>query len=569
MDILGITVNCGTIVIKECKDMNMPWGEEWAFQALLGEILDQTTVLMNFGLDYAGGLSPNITRALNAFRCAINNLGNNAWNFIAAVYWTLVGVGQEGTANEYLDIGYEWICTCGKDVEGLLASLGSGGGDNSNDPYAGACSEKAAVNKSNAQEDRDQKRQAELDAKAQAEAEEEAAKKAAETRDALLGKSAGELEAAQLDAFEAYQAKAEELAAKDAPSDSDKEELEELRRAYEATKTAKANIVRDGLLQQLWDAKNQDGLDGLRAVVSAASANQLSLAKKSQEFPDDITYANDLGAAEDSLKLTRDALLEMANSIDVSVRESDGIKDIANSAQAAEAYNRLFAEALPIARSGDTDILDIFFEAIEQQLADAEREYNWAVDQKKADAVERGVVFKLALVDYTQSLDVRFDVVEAADQESLLPEVVLDEDEEDALAFPVDSARQTEGGQDQVVTRMKQLYDAILRADAAYASSDEDLELANVLARAYEEYRWTKQYAADTYVEQVGLSEEERAEIQRQQEAEASGDDGIAVVEVDPEAAAALEAEIAAQRAEEQRIKQELVAAAEAELLAA
>jgi hypothetical protein len=148
-----------------------------------------------------------------------------------------------------------------------------------------------------------------------------------------------------------------------------------------------------------------------------------------------------LSAAETNLLLLRDALADMSNSTEISVREADGVAEIGTSAANAEAYNRLYVESLPIARTGDTDTLDIYFEAIEQQLKDAEKEYNYSVDKKKNDVNERKTQFKVALIDYTASLDVRFDVVEAADQESLLPEVVLDEDEEDALAFPVDTAR--------------------------------------------------------------------------------------------------------------------------------
>jgi hypothetical protein len=116
MDIMGVTVNCGTVVINECRDLALPWGEDWAFQALLGEVLDATGGLMSLGLKYAGSLSENMVRAVNALRCALVNVGDNAWNLVAAVYWTLKGVGQEATAKEYLDIGYEWICTCGKDA---------------------------------------------------------------------------------------------------------------------------------------------------------------------------------------------------------------------------------------------------------------------------------------------------------------------------------------------------------------------------------------------------------------------------------------------------------------------
>jgi hypothetical protein len=120
---LGVTVNCGTVVVRECRDLGLPWGEEWAFQALLGELLDATGGLMNVGLKYAGGLSENMTRAINALRCALTNIGENAWNLVASVYWTLVGFGQKADTDMYLDIGYEWICTCGKDAQTLVGAL--------------------------------------------------------------------------------------------------------------------------------------------------------------------------------------------------------------------------------------------------------------------------------------------------------------------------------------------------------------------------------------------------------------------------------------------------------------
>lgn len=61
-----------------------------------------------------------------------------------------------------------------------------------------------------------------MDAAAEAERIAEAEAAAAAVENALVGKNAGELEAAQLEAFEAYQAKALELDNKDAPSDEDK-----------------------------------------------------------------------------------------------------------------------------------------------------------------------------------------------------------------------------------------------------------------------------------------------------------------------------------------------------------
>jgi len=191
----------------------------------------------------------------------------------------------------------------------------------------------------------------------------------------------------------------------------------------------------------------------------------LALAKKAEEFPKDESTANDLGAAETNILLLRDELLRMAQSDEVSVREAEGITEVAASARKVEAYNRLYAEALPIARSGDQTNLDIYFSAIEQQMRDAERDYNWAVAEQKPEVVTLGIAFSNALNDFNAGLDVAYTVVEAADQENLLPEVTLTEDEEDTLAFPIDAARSVEGGQKDVVFRLMQLFETIIESE--------------------------------------------------------------------------------------------------------
>jgi hypothetical protein len=61
---------------------------------------------------------------------------------------------------------------------------------------------------------------------------------------------------------------------------------------------------------------------------------------------------------------------------------------------------------------------------------------------------------------------VRYDVAEAADQEALLPDVVLDEDEQDALAFPIDTARATDGGQADVTFRLMQLFEVVTEVES-------------------------------------------------------------------------------------------------------
>jgi hypothetical protein len=256
----------------------------------------------------------------------------------------------------------------------------------------------------------------------------------------------------------------------------------------------------------------------------------------------------------------------MTNSNEISVREAAGITDIAEQARQQEAYNRLYAQSLPLAREQDDSTLELYFGAIKQTFDDAEAKYNYSVTEKKADAVERGVALAEALVDYTASLDVQYDVVEDAEQERLLPEVTLDEDEQDALAFPIDTSRQVEGGQDDVDFRLKQLFRSILEVEAQLAASDGDLEMQSALARAREEYRWSKEYAVDTGPQQAGLTPEEKEAAERAASGEA---EEVEAEEPNEEMAAKLEAQIAEQRAKEQEAREAAVKAAEEEAAAA
>jgi hypothetical protein len=90
-------------------------------------------------------LSDNLLKAVNALRCALTNLGTNAWNLIAALYWALVGIGQEDVVTQYLDLGYSYICTCQADARDLIESLGGNEDGGRMSHMLGSCSESGAV----------------------------------------------------------------------------------------------------------------------------------------------------------------------------------------------------------------------------------------------------------------------------------------------------------------------------------------------------------------------------------------------------------------------------------------
>jgi hypothetical protein len=165
MDVFGITVNCGSQNIEECKDLGVPWGEDWTFQMLLGDLVDAAQGLVKYGVQYVGSeLSDNLLRSVNALRCALTNLGTNAWNLIAAAYWTLVGVGQEETAKKYLDLGYEYICTCQEDAKNIIKSLGGDADGGRSEYMLSSCSESGAVKKGDAQSRQEERRKEQQEA---------------------------------------------------------------------------------------------------------------------------------------------------------------------------------------------------------------------------------------------------------------------------------------------------------------------------------------------------------------------------------------------------------------------
>jgi hypothetical protein len=90
----------------------------------------------------------------------------------------------------------------------------------------------------------------------------------------------------------------------------------------------------------------------------------------------------------------------MAQSPDVSVREAEGITKIAESAREAESYNRIYASALPIARSGNDSSLNVFFGAIKSQFDEADKKYNYALSKKAGNTAALEVEKEEAKYDY-------------------------------------------------------------------------------------------------------------------------------------------------------------------------
>ena len=90
-----LEVNCGTKVSQTCEGATIPMTPV-GFQILVGEAVSAITFLLTSITQMAGAaLSLNQQKALNAARCAVTNLGENQWNWLASAYYMLLEFGAE------------------------------------------------------------------------------------------------------------------------------------------------------------------------------------------------------------------------------------------------------------------------------------------------------------------------------------------------------------------------------------------------------------------------------------------------------------------------------------------
>lgn len=301
---------------------------------------------------------------------------------------------------------------------------------------------------------------------------------------------------------------------------------------YEATRKVKEDLVLEEVSAILAEAKAVNGLDGLQEVSDAAADLQFALAKKMQEFPGDEETSLKLTAAETSMHSIQYELERLANSDEVSVRETESILELAQTAKSKESYNRLFAEALPIARGGNQMEFDAYFEALNAQFADIETDLNYAVVEEKDNIAELQEEFDRALLDFNAALDVQFDVPEAVNAEELMPEVTLSEDEESDLQVPITTFRETDGGDVDIHELLKSLFDDVLDYENQLLKDKENRDIQDALGRARVVYEHSTDYADATVDTQVGAA----MEVQ-----DTSANGGVEEVVIDESEAAALE----------------------------
>ena len=118
-------MECGSGISDTCKGATIPMNNA-GWQQLTGEVVGAATfILKSFSL--AAVSDPSVPKsqikALNAARCAVTFLGDNAWNWLAALYYGMKTVGQEQEMVKLLDEYYPYVCTCNEEVDTFAVLL--------------------------------------------------------------------------------------------------------------------------------------------------------------------------------------------------------------------------------------------------------------------------------------------------------------------------------------------------------------------------------------------------------------------------------------------------------------
>lgn len=140
---MDFELKCGSGVTAQCVGVTIQKNEA-GFQLLTDELVSAANFALNgLAQGAASSLSFNQMRAINAATCAINNFGNNFWNFFAAGYYAakeFASADQMKQINDKIDEYYPYVCTCNVEANKFSALLG---GNMETAAVIGKCSEAA------------------------------------------------------------------------------------------------------------------------------------------------------------------------------------------------------------------------------------------------------------------------------------------------------------------------------------------------------------------------------------------------------------------------------------------
>ena len=139
-DISNFEMKCGSSISDTCQGTTVPMTPA-GFQLIVGEVVYAASILLSMASQMLGSeLSLNQVKAINAARCAITNLGDNFWNWLAALYYAAKEFGQDQQIVDLVAEYYPHVCTCKEDADNASALVG---GNAMTEATMSSCSEKA------------------------------------------------------------------------------------------------------------------------------------------------------------------------------------------------------------------------------------------------------------------------------------------------------------------------------------------------------------------------------------------------------------------------------------------
>merc|ERR1719230_1462490 len=110
-------MKCGQSISDACVGAEVTMNEN-GWKRLVDEAVSSATFLVTISLEMGSSEMPyNVKAGLNALRCALLNMGGNAWTLLAAAYYAAKQFGLHTEITKQINSVYEHVCTCKAEVK--------------------------------------------------------------------------------------------------------------------------------------------------------------------------------------------------------------------------------------------------------------------------------------------------------------------------------------------------------------------------------------------------------------------------------------------------------------------
>lgn len=130
---LGITVKCGSspcsadespafdsCVNAAAKGATVPMNDTGFKLVVAGAVAAFTAGFELGAYELASQMTLNQVKALNSAKCAVDNLGDNTWNFLAAIYYAARQFGQADALASKINEYYPVVYTCQLEIMSIV-----------------------------------------------------------------------------------------------------------------------------------------------------------------------------------------------------------------------------------------------------------------------------------------------------------------------------------------------------------------------------------------------------------------------------------------------------------------